>query len=101
MTDYNRFVTLTVVVDIKDQRYHTCHEAHVTQCIGSCGNSVAPQIFTFLLFLLILVDCLSCDVPGTEINHGQVFTLGNEILPFSPAQQACLSVERDGDIFFC
>ena len=68
---YYESVTLTVIVDIDNQGYHCRHEAHVAEGVRAAGQPVAPQVFTFLLFLLILIDSLGSDVPSTEIDHLQ------------------------------
>ena len=93
-------MTLTVIVDIDNQGDHCSHEAHVAEGVGAAGHSVAAQVFTFLLFLLVLIHSLASNVSSPEIYQVRVFTLGNEILPFRSAKQASLSVQGERDIFF-
>ena len=60
-------MTLTVVVDIDNQGDDCSHEAHVAEGVGAAGQPGAAQVFTFLLFLLVLKHSLASDVPSTEI----------------------------------
>ena len=61
-------MTLTVVVDVDDQGDHGRHEAHVAEGVGAARQSVAPEVFTFLGFLLILIHRLGSNVPRTRIS---------------------------------